>query len=77
MRGASRVLHNDKITKQHAEFHPANYYTSAKTPVTFEPTSMCRKVAKRPDGISVSVWEVGRQVIRGATIVDTVASSHV
>ncbi|KAI8439266.1 hypothetical protein MSG28_013103 [Choristoneura fumiferana] len=45
-------------------------------PVLLEPSGIARADGKRPDGMSLIPWKLGRVLVWGATCVDTLAPSH-
>ncbi|XP_063547387.1 uncharacterized protein LOC134754868 [Cydia strobilella] len=50
---------------------------SAKVPAVLEPSGLARDDGKRPDGMTMVPWSMGRPLIWDATCVDTLAPSHV
>ncbi|KAJ0180061.1 hypothetical protein K1T71_004652 [Dendrolimus kikuchii] len=46
------------------------------TPAILEPNGLCRDDGKRPDGMSLVPWKMGRPLVWDATCVDTLAASH-
>lgn len=50
---------------------------SINVPSTLEPTGLARDDGKRPDGMTLVPWELGRPLVWDATCVDTLAASHV
>lgn len=49
---------------------------SANVPAVLEPTGILRNDGKRPDGMSLIPWSMGRVLVWDATCVDTLAPSH-
>ncbi|XP_047995546.1 uncharacterized protein LOC125233536 [Leguminivora glycinivorella] len=49
---------------------------SVGVPATLEPPGLARDDGKRPDGITLIPWQMGRPLIWDATCVDTLAPSH-
>ncbi|XP_047985709.1 uncharacterized protein LOC125225875 [Leguminivora glycinivorella] len=49
---------------------------SAGTPSVLEPTGLARDDGKRPDGMTLVPWKLGRPLVWDATCVDTLAPSH-
>ncbi|PZC80745.1 hypothetical protein B5X24_HaOG213969 [Helicoverpa armigera] len=45
-------------------------------PAVLEPNGLARDDGKRPDGMSLFPWKVGRTLVWDATCVDTLAPSH-
>ncbi|KAJ0181588.1 hypothetical protein K1T71_002310 [Dendrolimus kikuchii] len=45
-------------------------------PAVLEPNGLCRDDGKRPDGMSLVPWKMGRPLVWDATCVDTLAASH-
>ncbi|XP_047997279.1 uncharacterized protein LOC125234903 [Leguminivora glycinivorella] len=50
--------------------------TSVNVPAILEPTGIARDDGKRPDGMSLIPWRMGRVLVWDATCVDTLAPSH-
>ena len=50
---------------------------SAGVPAVLEPNSLVRDDGKRPDGMTLLPWKVGRPLVWDATSVDTLVPSHV
>ena len=50
--------------------------TSCDTPSVREPDGMFRSDEKRPDGVTLVPWALGRCLAWDATVVDTLAVSH-
>ncbi|XP_047998319.1 uncharacterized protein LOC125235776 [Leguminivora glycinivorella] len=50
---------------------------SAKVPAVLEPNGLARVDGKRPDGMTLVPWSMGRPLVWDATCVDTLAPSHV
>lgn len=46
-------------------------------PCSLEPNGIFRKDGKRPDGMSIVPWTMGRPLVWDATCVDTLAPSHI
>lgn len=46
-------------------------------PSTLEPSGLVRDDGKRPDGMTLVPWELGRPLVWDATCVDTLAASHI
>ncbi|XP_063386119.1 uncharacterized protein LOC134672146 [Cydia fagiglandana] len=51
-------------------------FVSANVPAILEPPGLARDDGKRPDGMTLVPWSVGRALIWDATCVDTLAPSH-
>ncbi|CAF4946182.1 unnamed protein product [Pieris macdunnoughi] len=49
---------------------------SVNVPAILEPTGIARDDGKRPDGMSLIPWKMGRALVWDATCVDTFAPSH-
>ncbi|KAL0860637.1 hypothetical protein ABMA27_009987 [Loxostege sticticalis] len=49
---------------------------SVNVPATLEPTGLTRDDGKRPDGMTLVPWQLGRPLVWDATCVDTLAPSH-
>ncbi|XP_063366199.1 uncharacterized protein LOC134654659 [Cydia amplana] len=49
---------------------------SVNVPALLEPTGILRSDGKRPDGMSLIPWSMGRVLVWDATCVDTLAPSH-
>lgn len=49
---------------------------SANVPALLEPSGILRNNGKRPDGMSLLPWSMGRVLVWDATCVDTLAPSH-
>ncbi|XP_063629995.1 uncharacterized protein LOC134801393 [Cydia splendana] len=49
---------------------------TVNVPAILEPTGMARDDGKRPDGMSLIPWRMGRVLVWDATCVDTLAPSH-
>lgn len=49
---------------------------SVNVPAVLEPPGLARDDGKRPDGITLIPWQMGRPLIWDATCVDTLAPSH-
>ncbi|KAI8420457.1 hypothetical protein MSG28_008945 [Choristoneura fumiferana] len=49
---------------------------SINVPSTFEPVGLARDDSKRPVGMTLVPWQMGRPIILDATCVDTLAPSH-
>src|SRR6218665_60870 len=45
-------------------------------PATKEPTGLSRTDGKRPDGLTLIPWRMGRALIWDATVTDTLAASY-
>ena len=52
-------------------------FASAGVPAVLEPNGLVRDDGKRPDGMTLVPWKVGRPLVWDATCVDTLAPSHV
>ncbi|KAM3958718.1 uncharacterized protein ACR2FA_007238 [Aphomia sociella] len=50
---------------------------SVNVPAILEPKGIVRSDGKRPDGMSLVPWKMGRVLVWDATCVDTLAASHV
>ncbi|KAJ8722193.1 hypothetical protein PYW08_004595 [Mythimna loreyi] len=50
---------------------------TAGVPAVLEPSGLVRDDGKRPDGMTLVPWKVGRPLVWDATCVDTLAPSHV
>ena len=50
--------------------------TSSHIPSVREPVGMFRTDGKRPDGITIQPWRRGKCLVWDATVVDTLATSH-
>ena len=50
---------------------------SSGTPAILEPSGLCRRDGKRPDGLTLYPWSSGRSVVWDFTCRDTLASSHI
>ncbi|XP_048001834.1 uncharacterized protein LOC125238542 [Leguminivora glycinivorella] len=50
---------------------------SAKVPAVLEPNGLARVDGKRPDGMTLVPWSMGRPLVWDATCVDTLAPSHI
>lgn len=51
-------------------------FVSAKVPAILEPVGLARDDGKRPDGLTLVPWKMGRPLVWDATCVDTLAPSH-
>ena len=51
--------------------------SSAGVPSTLEPTGLHRGDGKRPDGMTLFPYKLGRCLVRDATVADTFASSNI
>jgi hypothetical protein len=51
-------------------------FVSANVPAVLEPPGLARDDGKRPDGMTLVPWKMGRPLIWDATCVDTLAPSH-
>ena len=51
--------------------------TSAEFPSRLEPTGLCRKDGKRPDGITLFPYKRGKCLLWDATCVDTLADTYI
>ena len=49
----------------------------AGVPAVLEPNGLARDDGKRPDGMTIMPWKLGRPLVWDATCVDTLAPSHV
>ena len=49
---------------------------TAGVPAVLEPNGLCRGDGKRPDGMSLVPWKMGRPLVWDASCVDTLAASH-
>lgn len=49
---------------------------SVKVPAVLEPVGLARDDGKRPDGMTLVPWRMGRPLVWDATCVDTLAPSH-
>ena len=49
---------------------------TAGVPAALEPAGLVRDDGKRPDGMSLVPWKMGRPLVWDATCVDTLAPSH-
>jgi hypothetical protein len=49
---------------------------TAGVPAVLEPNGLARDDGRRPDGMSVMPWKMGRPLVWDATCVDTLAPSH-
>ena len=49
----------------------------AQIPAVKEPVGLCRSDGKRPDGVTMIPWARGRCLAWDATVVDTLAPSHI
>ncbi|XP_061717664.1 uncharacterized protein LOC133525431 [Cydia pomonella] len=52
-------------------------FVSAKVPALLEPNGLVRDDGKRPDGMTLVPWSMGRPLVWDATCVDTLAPSHI
>ena len=50
---------------------------AAQIPSTLEPNGLFRSDGKRPDGLTIGPWRMGRSLIRDATCPDTYAVSYI
>lgn len=50
--------------------------SGANVPALLEPSGVLRDDGKRPNGMSLIPWEMGRVLVWDATCVDTLAPSH-
>lgn len=50
---------------------------TAGVPAVLEPSGLARDDGKRPDGMTLVPWKVGRALVWDATCVDTLAPSHI
>jgi hypothetical protein len=50
---------------------------TASIPSSLEPPGMTRDDGKRPDGVTLVPWKLGRALVWDATCVDTFALSHI
>lgn len=51
-------------------------FTTVNVPAVLEPNGLLRDDGKRPDGMTIVPWELGRPMVWDATCVDTLAPSH-
>ena len=51
-------------------------FASARVPAVLEPVGLSRSDGKRPDGMTLVPWKLGRPLVWDATCVDTLAPSH-
>ncbi|XP_061706793.1 uncharacterized protein LOC133517477 [Cydia pomonella] len=51
-------------------------FVSVKVPAILEPVGSARDDGKRPDGMTLVPWKLGRPLVWDATCVDTLAPSH-
>ena len=51
-------------------------FVTAGVPALLEPNGLVRDDGKRPDGMSLLPWKMGRTLVWDATCVDTLAPSH-
>jgi len=49
---------------------------TAGVPAVLEPNGLARDDGKRPDGMTIMPWKLGRSLVWDATCVDTLAPSH-
>ncbi|KAJ0183176.1 hypothetical protein K1T71_001152 [Dendrolimus kikuchii] len=49
---------------------------TAGVPAVLEPNGLCRDDGRRPDGMSLVPWKMGRPLVWDASCVDTLAASH-
>ncbi|KAJ8709874.1 hypothetical protein PYW08_000071 [Mythimna loreyi] len=49
---------------------------TAGVPAVLEPNGLARDDGKRPDGMTIMPWKLGRPLVWDATCVDTLAPSH-
>ena len=49
----------------------------AQIPSALEPVSLCPSDGKRPDGVTITPWQVGQTLVWDVTCPDTFAVSHV
>ncbi|CAH2232150.1 jg20825 [Pararge aegeria aegeria] len=50
---------------------------TAHVPAVLEPIGLARSDGKRPDGMTLIPWRLGRSLLWDATCVDTLAASHI
>ncbi|CAH2268951.1 jg6978 [Pararge aegeria aegeria] len=50
---------------------------TAHVPAVLEPIGLARSDGKRPDGMTLIPWRLGRSLVWDATCVDTLAASHI
>ena len=50
---------------------------SAKVPSVLEPAGLDRGDGKRPDGLTIFPWKLGKALVWDVTVVDTLAQSYV
>ncbi|XP_069360016.1 uncharacterized protein [Maniola hyperantus] len=50
---------------------------TAHVPAVLEPIGLARSDGKRPDGMTLVPWKMGRSLVWDATCVDTLAASHI
>ena len=55
----------------------ARAFTSANIPVTKEPNSLSRLDGKRPDGLTLILWQGGKPLTWDVTVVSTLAGFYV
>ncbi|CAH2238325.1 jg17482 [Pararge aegeria aegeria] len=61
-----------------ASFEPVRAFKSeAHVPAVLEPIGLARSDGKRPDGMTLIPWRLGRSLLWDATCVDTLAASHI
>ena len=51
--------------------------TSAEFPSRLEPTGLCRKDGKRPDGLTLFPYKQGKCLLWDVTVVDTLARTYI
>ena len=51
--------------------------TSAEYPSRLEPTGLCRKDGKRPDGVTLFPYRHGKSLLWDVTCVDTLADTYI
>ena len=57
-------------------FRMSGIPVGAGIPATKEPTGLSRTDGKRPDGLTLIPWRMGRALIWDATVTDTLAASY-
>src|SRR6218665_2706380 len=65
-------------TARHANLNEliCNSLIRAGIPATKKPTGLSRRHGKRPDGLTLIPWRMGRALIWDATVTDTLAASY-
>ncbi|CAH2262830.1 jg9204 [Pararge aegeria aegeria] len=65
------------INKINLSYNNRRSLATAHVPAVLEPIGLARSDGKRPDGMTLIPWRLGRSLLWDATCVDTLAASHI